>query len=164
MKRFATGAMSFGSISKEAHETLAIAMNRIGGRSNTGEGGEDPARYIPDPNGDSRCSAIKQVASRALASRVNTWSARMRFKSKWRKGRKTRPKADSFPISKSMKTSRACGTLHAGVGLISPPPHRDIYFRLGFASFIYDLRLIARQRRVAWHGLRQALPGAIGFV
>src|SRR5437867_11019678 len=63
MKRFATGAMSFGSISKEAHETLAIAMNRIGGRSNTGEGGEDPARYIPDPNGDSRCSAIKQVAS-----------------------------------------------------------------------------------------------------
>ena len=63
MKRFATGAMSFGSISKEAHETLAIAMNRIGGRSNTGEGGEDPARYIPDPNGDSRSSAIKQVAS-----------------------------------------------------------------------------------------------------
>src|SRR5207248_9892954 len=63
MKRFATGAMSFGSISKEAHETLAIAMNRIGARSNTGEGGEDPARYIPDPNGDSRSSAIKQVAS-----------------------------------------------------------------------------------------------------
>src|SRR5207245_6079137 len=63
MKRFATAAMSFGSISKEAHETLAIAMNRIGGRSNTGEGGEDPARYIPDPNGDSRSSAIKQVAS-----------------------------------------------------------------------------------------------------
>src|SRR5207245_4727487 len=63
MKRFATGAMSIGSISKEAHETLAIAMNRIGGRSNTGEGGEDPARYIPDPNGDSRSSAIKQVAS-----------------------------------------------------------------------------------------------------
>src|SRR5437867_697122 len=63
MKRFATGAMSFGSISKEAHETLAIAMNRIGGRSNQGEGGEDPARYISDPNGDSRCSAIKQVAS-----------------------------------------------------------------------------------------------------
>ena len=63
MKRFATGAMSFGSISKEAHETLAIAMNRIGGKSNTGEGGEDPARFIPDPNGDSRSSAIKQVAS-----------------------------------------------------------------------------------------------------
>src|SRR5207237_5409809 len=63
MKRFATGAMSFGSISKEAHETLAIAMNRIGGRSNTGEGGEDPVRYVRDPNGDSRSSAIKQVAS-----------------------------------------------------------------------------------------------------
>src|SRR4029453_7163052 len=63
MKRFATGAMSFGSISKEAPETVAIAWNRIGRRSNTGEGGEDPARYIPDPNGDSRSSAIKQVAS-----------------------------------------------------------------------------------------------------
>ena len=63
MKRFATGAMSYGSISKEAHETLAIAMNRIGGKSNTGEGGEDPQSYIPDANGDSRSSAIKQVAS-----------------------------------------------------------------------------------------------------
>src|SRR5262249_53190854 len=63
VKRFSTGAMSLGSLSREAHETLAIAMNRIGGRSNTGEGGEDPARYVPDPNGDSRRSAIKQVAS-----------------------------------------------------------------------------------------------------
>src|SRR5438094_7859015 len=63
MRRFATGAMSFGSISKEAHETLAIAMNRIGAKSNTGEGGEDPARFVRDANGDSRCSAIKQVAS-----------------------------------------------------------------------------------------------------
>ena len=63
MKRFKTGAMSYGSISKEAHETLAIAINRIGGKSNTGEGGEDPIRYTPDPNGDSRNSAIKQVAS-----------------------------------------------------------------------------------------------------
>src|SRR5256886_11108386 len=63
VKRFATGAMSYGSISKEAHETLAIAMNRIGGKSNTGEGGEDPARYNPDPNGDYRATAIKQVAS-----------------------------------------------------------------------------------------------------
>src|SRR5205085_11181975 len=63
IRRFATGAMSYGSISKEAHETLAIAMNRLGGKSNTGEGGEDPARYIPDANGDSRRSAIKQVAS-----------------------------------------------------------------------------------------------------
>src|SRR3989449_11249918 len=63
LKRFATGAMSYGSISQEAHETLAIAMNRIGGRSNTGEGGEDPARYTRDPNGDSRRSAVKQVAS-----------------------------------------------------------------------------------------------------
>src|SRR3712207_8311374 len=71
VKRFATGAMSLGSLSREAHETLAIAMNRLGGRSNTGEGGEDPVRYTPDPNGDSRRSAIKQVASGPFGGNVH---------------------------------------------------------------------------------------------
>ena len=109
VKRFSTGAMSLGSLSREAHETLAIAMNRIGGRSNTGEGGEDPARYTPDANGDSRRSAIKQVASGrfgvniALPRRTPT-----SCRSRWRRARSP-ARAASCPGTRSTATSRASG-------------------------------------------------------
>ena len=109
VKRFATGAMSLGSISREAHETLAIAMNRIGGRSNTGEGGEDPVRYVRDANGDSRRSAIKQVASGRfgvndrLPRRTPTSS-----RSRWRRARSP-ARAASCPGTRSTATSRASG-------------------------------------------------------
>ena len=108
MKRFATGAMSFGSISKEAHETLAIAMNRIGGRSNTGEGGEDPARYIPDPNGDSRSSAIKQVAGRFGVTSQYLVSAN-ELQIKMAQGAKP-GEGGQLPGHKSMKSLRAFAT------------------------------------------------------
>ena len=109
VKRFATGAMSFGSISKEAHETLAIAMNRMGGKSNTGEGGEDEARYRPDSNGDLRRSAIKQVASARFGVTTNYWSMRTTFKSRFRKA-PNRAKVASCPAIKWTKLLPACAT------------------------------------------------------
>ncbi len=127
IKRFKTGAMSYGSISKEAHETLAIAMNRIGGKSNTGEGGEDPARYTLEPNGDSKNSAIKQVASgRFGVTSYYLTSTRRNCRSRWRRA-PSRAKAASFPARKVYPWIAKVRHSTPGVGLISPPPHHDIY-------------------------------------
>ena len=109
VKRFATGAMSYGSISKEAHETMAIAMNRLGGKSNTGEGGEDADRYLRDPNGDLRRSAIKQVASGASASRPSIWSTPTTCRSRWRRA-PSQVKAGNSRATRSIRGSPGPGT------------------------------------------------------
>jgi glutamate synthase (NADPH/NADH) large chain len=139
MKRFATGAMSFGSISKEAHETLAIAMNRIGGRSNTGEGGEDPARYIPDQNGDSRCSAIKQVASARFGVTSEYLVSANELQIKMAQGAKP-GEGGQLPGHKVDEVIARVRHSTPGVGLISPPPHHDIYSIEDLAQLIYDLK------------------------
>jgi glutamate synthase (ferredoxin) len=139
MKRFATGAMSFGSISKEAHETLAIAMNRIGGKSNTGEGGEDPARFIPDPNGDRRSSAIKQVASGRFGVTslylVNSQELQIKMAQGAKPG-----EGGQLPGHKVDGVIARVRHSTPGVGLISPPPHHDIYSIEDLAQLIYDLK------------------------
>ena len=139
VKRFATGAMSFGSISKEAHESLAIAMNRIGGKSNTGEGGEDPERFTPLANGDSKRSAIKQVASGRFGVTVNYLANADELQIKIVQGAKPGEggelpgrKVDDFIASIRHSTP--------GVGLISPPPHHDIYSIEDIAQLIHDLK------------------------
>ena len=139
VKRFSTGAMSLGSISREAHETLAIAMNRIGGRSNTGEGGEDPVRYVPDDNGDSRRSAIKQVASGRFGVNAYYLANADELQIKMAQGAKPGEggqlpghKVDDYIASVRLTTP--------GVGLISPPPHHDIYSIEDLKQLIYDLR------------------------
>ena len=109
VKRFATGAMSYGSISLEAHETLAIAMNRMGGKSNSGEGGEDPARYTPDANGDSRRSAVKQVASARFGVTSEYLVNATTCRSRWRRA-PSPAKAGSCPAPRSIRGSRRCGT------------------------------------------------------
>ena len=139
MKRFATGAMSFGSISKEAHETLAIAMNRIGGRSNTGEGGEDPARYIPDANGDSRSSAIKQVASARFGVTSEYLVSANELQIKMAQGAKP-GEGGQLPGHKVDEVIARVRHSTPGVGLISPPPHHDIYSIEDLAQLIYDLK------------------------
>jgi glutamate synthase (NADPH/NADH) large chain/glutamate synthase (ferredoxin) len=139
VRRFATGAMSLGSISRESHETLAIAMNRLGGRSNTGEGGEDPVRFRPDPNGDRRRSAIKQVASGRFGVTIEYLVNADQLQIKMAQGAKPGEggqlpghKVDSY-IAKIRFTT-------PGVGLISPPPHHDIYSIEDLKQLIYDLR------------------------
>jgi glutamate synthase (ferredoxin) len=139
MKRFATGAMSFGSISKEAHETLAIAMNRIGGKSNTGEGGEDPARYILDPNGDSRSSAIKQVASGRFGVTSQYLVSAQELQIKMAQGAKP-GEGGQLPGHKVDNVIARVRHSTPGVGLISPPPHHDIYSIEDLAQLIYDLK------------------------
>lgn len=139
MQRFSTGAMSYGSISKEAHETLAIAMNRIGGKSNTGEGGEDPVRYLPDENGDSRRSAIKQVASGRFGVTseylVNADDLQIKMAQGAKPGEGGQlPGHKVFPAIARVRHSTP------GVGLISPPPHHDIYSIEDLAQLIHDLK------------------------
>ena len=139
MKRFSTGAMSYGSISKEAHETLAIAMNRIGGRSNTGEGGEDPDRFMPDENGDLRRSAIKQVASGRFGVTseylVNADDIQIKMAQGAKPGEGGQlPGTKVYPWIAKVRHSTA------GVGLISPPPHHDIYSIEDLAQLIHDLK------------------------
>jgi len=148
MQRFATGAMSFGSISKEAHETLAIAMNRIGGRSNTGEGGEDPARYIPDPNGDSRCSAIKQVASARFGVTSEYLVSANELQIKMAQGAKP-GEGGQLPGHKVDEVIARVRHSTPGVGLISPPPHHDIYSIEDLAQLIYDLKNSNPQARIS---------------
>jgi len=148
MKRFATGAMSFGSISKEAHETLAIAMNRIGGRSNTGEGGEDPARYIPDPNGDSRSSAIKQVASARFGVTSEYLVNANELQIKMAQGAKP-GEGGQLPGHKVDEIIARVRHSTPGVGLISPPPHHDIYSIEDLAQLIYDLKNSNPQARIS---------------
>jgi len=139
MKRFATGAMSFGSIGKEAHETLAIAMNRIGGKSNTGEGGEDSARYTPDANGDSRSSAIKQVASGRFGVTSQYLVSAQELQIKMAQGAKP-GEGGQLPGHKVDAVIARVRHSTAGVGLISPPPHHDIYSIEDLAQLIYDLK------------------------
>ena len=148
MKRFATGAMSFGSISKEAHETLAIAMNRIGGRSNTGEGGEDPARYIRDENGDSRSSAIKQVASARFGVTSEYLVNANELQIKMAQGAKP-GEGGQLPGYKVDEVIARVRHSTPGVGLISPPPHHDIYSIEDLAQLIYDLKNSNRNARIS---------------
>jgi glutamate synthase (ferredoxin) len=138
-KRFKSGAMSYGSISKEAHEAIAIAMNRIGGRSNTGEGGEDPARYTPEPNGDSKNSAIKQVASgRFGVTSLYLVNAR-ELQIKMAQGAKP-GEGGELPGKKVYPWIAKVRHSTPGVELISPPPHHDIYSIEDLAQLIHDLK------------------------
>ena len=139
VKRFKTGAMSYGSISKEAHETLAIAMNRIGGKSNTGEGGEDPARYVRDANGDSRNSAIKQVASARFGVTSQYLVNAQELQIKMAQGAKP-GEGGQLPGTKVYPWIAEVRHSTPGVGLISPPPHHDIYSIEDLAELIHDLK------------------------
>ncbi|MBB6622142.1 glutamate synthase large subunit [Clostridium gasigenes] len=148
VKRFKTGAMSYGSISKEAHEALAIAMNRIGGKSNTGEGGEDALRWIADENGDLRRSSIKQIASGRFGVTseylVNADELQIKVAQGAKPGEGGQlPASKVYPwIAKTRKST-------AGVGLISPPPHHDIYSIEDLAQLIYDLKNANLKARVS---------------
>jgi glutamate synthase (ferredoxin) len=148
VKRFATGAMSYGSISKEAHENLAIAMNRLGGKSNSGEGGEDYDRFVPLPNGDSKSSAIKQVASARFGVTSNYLVNAQELQIKMAQGAKP-GEGGQLPAAKVYpwiaKTRHA--TPH--VQLISPPPHHDIYSIEDLAQLIYDLKNANPKARIS---------------
>ena len=139
VKRFCTGAMSFGSISAEAHESLAVAMNRMGGRSNTGEGGEDPERYRPLPSGDSKRSAIKQVASGRFG--VTIWYLANSDELQIKMAQGAKPgEGGELPGRKVDETIARIRYSTPGVGLISPPPHHDIYSIEDLAQLIHDLK------------------------
>ncbi len=139
VKRFFTGAMSFGSISAEAHETFAVAMNRVGARSNTGEGGEDPGRFEPDTNGNSRRSAIKQVASGRFG--VTAWYLTNADELQIKIAQGAKPgEGGELPGRKVDETIARIRYSTPGVGLISPPPHHDIYSIEDLAQLIYDLK------------------------
>ncbi len=146
--RFKTGAMSYGSISKEAHETLAVAMNRIGGRSNTGEGGEDPERYAPGPNGDSKNSAIKQVASGRFGVTSNYLVNARELQIKMAQGAKP-GEGGQLPGHKVYPWIAKVRHSTPGVGLISPPPHHDIYSIEDLAELIHDLKNANRHARIS---------------
>ena len=147
VKRFSTGAMSFGSVSAEAHETLAIAMNRLGGKSNTGEGGEDPVRFIPLPNGDSKRSAIKQVASGRFGVTseylVNSDDIQIKIAQGAKPG-----EGGQLPGNKVYPWVAKVRHSTTGVGLISPPPHHDIYSIEDLAQLIHDLKNANKDARV----------------
>lgn len=147
MKRFATGAMSFGSISHEAHSTMAIAMNRIGGKSNTGEGGEDEMRYDKLPNGDSLRSAIKQVASGRFGVTSNYLTNADELQIKMAQGAKP---GEGGQLPGHKVDDWIAKTRHStpGVGLISPPPHHDIYSIEDLAQLIFDLKNANRAARI----------------
>ncbi len=147
VKRFATGAMSYGSISKEAHETLAIAMNRIGGKSNSGEGGEDPDRYYKDENGDWRNSAIKQVASGRFGVTSNYLVNATDLQIKMAQGAKP-GEGGQLPGYKVFEEIARVRKSTPGVGLISPPPHHDIYSIEDLAQLIHDLKCANNQARI----------------
>ena len=168
VKRFATGAMSFGSISREAHTTLAIAMNRIGGKSNTGEGGEEADRFKPMPNGDSMRSAIKQVASGRFGVTTEYLVNSDMMQIKMAQGAKP-GEGGQLPGHKVDATIAKVRHSTPGVGLISPPPHHDIYSIEDLAQLIYDLKNVnpdgrrlgqARLRNRRRHGGRGRRQGA----
>jgi len=148
VRRFSTGAMSFGSISKEAHENLAVAMNRIGGKSNTGEGGEDEARYLPLPNGDSKRSAIKQVASARFGVTAHYLVNADELQIKIAQGAKP-GEGGQLPGHKVDETIARVRHSVPGVTLISPPPHHDIYSIEDLAQLIYDLKSVNARAKVS---------------
>ena len=147
LKRFSTGAMSYGSISQEAHETMAIAMNRIGGKSNTGEGGEDPSRFVPMDNGDSKRSAIKQVASGRFGVTseylVNADDIQIKIAQGAKPG-----EGGQLPGNKVYPWIAKVRYSTPGVGLISPPPHHDIYSIEDLAQLIHDLKNANKNARI----------------
>ena len=148
VKRFNTGAMSYGSISQEAHECLAIAMNRIGGRSNSGEGGEDPARETPLPNGDSKRSAIKQIASGRFGVTSRYLMSADEIQIKMAQGAKP-GEGGHLPGSKVWPWIARARRCTPGVGLISPPPHHDIYSIEDLAEVIFDMKNANPHARVS---------------
>jgi glutamate synthase domain-containing protein 2/glutamate synthase domain-containing protein 1/glutamate synthase domain-containing protein 3 len=160
VKRFTTGAMSFGSISKEAHETLAIAMNRIGGMSNTGEGGEDEGRFKPDANGDLRRSAVKQVASGRFGVTTNYLVNADELQIKMAQGAKP-GEGGQLPGHKVDDFIAKLRYSIPGVGLISPPPHHDIYSIEDLAQLIYDLKNVNPKARIAVKLVAEAGVGTV---
>ncbi|MCD7854161.1 MAG: glutamate synthase large subunit [Clostridiales bacterium] len=160
VKRFKTGAMSYGSISQEAHECMAVAMNRLGGKSNSGEGGERPERYIKDPNGDSRSSAIKQVASGRFGVTINYLQNAIEIQIKMAQGAKPGegghlPGKKVYPwIAKSRHST-------PGVSLISPPPHHDIYSIEDLAQLIHDLKNANTNARISVKLVSEAGVGTV---
>jgi len=160
LKRFATGAMSFGSISHEAHSTLAIAMNRIGGKSNTGEGGEDELRYEPLPNGDSMRSAIKQVASARFG--VTSYYLTMADELQIKMAQGAKPgEGGQLPGHKVDEWIGKVRHSTPGVGLISPPPHHDIYSIEDLAQLIFDLKNANPNARISVKLVSKAGVGTI---
>ena len=148
VKRFATGAMSFGSISQESHESLAVAMNRLGGKSNTGEGGEDPERFKPMDNGDSKRSAIKQVASGRFG--VTAWYLTNADELQIKIAQGAKPgEGGELPGGKVDEQIARIRHSTPGVGLISPPPHHDIYSIEDIAQLIHDLKNANREARIS---------------
>jgi glutamate synthase (NADPH/NADH) large chain len=162
-KRFATGAMSFGSISYEAHTTLAIAMNRIGGKSNTGEGGEDPIRFEPMANGDSMNSAIKQVASGRFGVTAHYLTNAQELQIKMAQGAKP-GEGGQLPGHKVDDWIGKTRHSTPGVGLISPPPHHDIYSIEDLAQLIFDLKNANRAARISVKLVSEAGVGTIARV
>lgn len=160
VKRFVTGAMSFGSISREAHETLAIAMNRLGAKSNSGEGGEDPARYIPRPNGDSLCSAVKQIASGRFGVTAEYCVNCRELQIKIAQGAKP---GEGGQLPGRKVNAEIARVRHAtpGVTLISPPPHHDIYSIEDLKQLIFDLRSVNPQARIS---IKLASESGVGTV
>ena len=148
VKRFKSGAMSFGSLSKEAHETLAIAMNRLGARSNSGEGGEDPTRYTLEPNGDNKKSSIKQIASGRFGVKSHYLVNAEELQIKMAQGAKP-GEGGQLPGNKVYPWVAEVRGSTPGVGLISPPPHHDIYSIEDMAQLIHDLKNANRYARIS---------------
>ena len=149
VKRFVTGAMSFGSISREAHETLAIAMNRLGGMSNSGEGGEDPARYRPAAQRRQPLQRHQAGGQRPVRRHRRVPGQRPRTADQDRPGRQARRGRTAARAQGQRRRSRACGIRRPGVTLISPPPHHDIYSIEDIKQLIYDLKSVNPEARVS---------------
>lgn len=160
VKRFKTGAMSYGSISKEAHECMAIAMNRLGGKSNSGEGGEEAERFTPDENGDLRRSAIKQVASGRFGVTIHYLQNAIEIQIKMAQGAKP-GEGGHLPGKKVYPWIAKARNSTPGVGLISPPPHHDIYSIEDLAQLIHDLKNANRDARISVKLVSEAGVGTI---
>ncbi|MEI4768326.1 glutamate synthase large subunit [Psychrobacillus sp. FJAT-51614] len=160
VKRFKTGAMSFGSLSQEAHETLAIAMNRLGGKSNSGEGGEHPSRYELDANGDNRRSAVKQIASGRFGVKSHYLVQADELQIKMAQGAKP-GEGGQLPGNKVYPWVADVRGSTTGVGLISPPPHHDIYSIEDMAQLIHDLKNANRSARISVKLVAKAGVGTI---
>ena len=160
VRRFKTGAMSYGSISKEAHETMAIAMNRLHGKSNSGEGGEDPERFKQLPNGDSKCSAIKQVASGRFGVTSEYLCSANEIQIKMAQGAKP-GEGGHLPGGKVYPWVAKTRHSTPGVSLISPPPHHDIYSIEDLAQLIYDLKNANKEARISVKLVSEAGVGTV---